>query len=103
MDVRRICGEDSIFSLSSGYNSKTQYASIAQAAERVLGKDEVSSSNLDRCSKGSKPLICLAFRYVRGFVFVRYEHSGTVTPVHFPLSFFFGLLLFQKIKGETVK
>jgi len=37
MDVRRICGEDSIFSLSTGYNSKTQYASIAQAAERVLG------------------------------------------------------------------
>ena len=78
-------------------------ASIAQAAERILGKDEVSSSNLDRSSKGSKPLMCLAFRYIKGFVFVRYEHIGTVTPVPFPLSFFFGLLLYQKIKGETVK
>jgi len=48
-------------------------------------------------------LICLAFRYVRGFVFLRYEHIGTVTPVPFPLSASFGLLLFQKIKGETVK
>jgi len=26
-------------------------------------------------------LIYLAFRYVRGFAFVRYEHIGTVTPV----------------------
>ena len=30
---------------------KIECASIAQAAERILGKDEVSSSNLDRSSK----------------------------------------------------
>ena len=39
MDVRKISVEDSIFPLSTGYNNKTQYASIAQAAERILGKD----------------------------------------------------------------
>ncbi len=51
MDTRKIRGEDSIFPLSTGYGNKTEYASIAQAAERILGKDEVSSSNLDRSSK----------------------------------------------------
>ncbi len=32
------------------YDSKMKYASIAQVAERILGKDEVSSSNLLRSS-----------------------------------------------------
>ena len=40
MDVRKINVEDSIFPLPTGYNCKTEYASIAQAAERILGKDK---------------------------------------------------------------
>jgi len=39
MDVRKINVEDSIFPLPTEYNNKTEYASIAQAAERILGKD----------------------------------------------------------------
>ena len=39
MDVRKINVEDSIFPLPTEYNNKTEYASIAQAAERILGKN----------------------------------------------------------------
>ena len=46
-----------------GYNTeavcerrKTKYAAIAQPVERILGKDEVASSNL---ASSSKPLILL--------------------------------------------
>jgi hypothetical protein len=103
MDVRKIRGEDFIFPLSTDYNNKTQYALIAQSAERVLGKDEVSSSNLLESSKGLKPLMYLSFRYVEGFRFLRYEHNGTVTPVLVLPFLLFCLLLFQKNKGEMVK
>ena len=39
MDVRKINVEDSIFPLPTEYNATTEYASIAQAAERILGKE----------------------------------------------------------------
>ena len=62
MDVRKINVEDSIFSLSTGYNCKTEYASIAQAAERILGKDEVTSSTLVRSSKSMDTKGFLSFQ-----------------------------------------
>ena len=48
-----------------------EYASIAQVAERILGKDEVSSSNLLRSSTGA--------RNPRK----RYGLRGFVVPIHF--------------------
>ena len=42
-------------------------AAIAQPVERILGKDEVSSSNLDSSSKRSKTALVLERFLIRGF------------------------------------
>ena len=53
-----------------GYNTeavcerrKTKYAAIAQPVERILGKDEVASSNLASSSKTLKLLEFRGFSY----------------------------------------
>ena len=38
-------------------DSETKYAAIAQQVERILGKDEVASSNLASSSKTERPSI----------------------------------------------
>ena len=43
--------------------SGSPFAAIAQLVERILGKDEVSSSNLDSSSIERKPLESLRFRW----------------------------------------
>ena len=48
------------------------YAAIAQPVERILGKDEVASSNL---ASSSKPLKLLEFQ---GFFFVLYQKSDRI-------------------------
>ena len=40
---------------------KTKYAAIAQSVERILGKDEVGSSNLPSSSKSRKRYSLAAF------------------------------------------
>ena len=49
---------------------KTKYAAIAQSVERILGKDEVASSNL---ASSSKPLKLLAFQGL--FLFLPKSHD----------------------------
>ena len=62
-----------------GYNnSATKYASIAQEAERILGKDEVTSSNLVRCSK---TLDISGHQMYQGFFYVRRLCAAVPVPV----------------------
>ena len=49
---------------------KTKYAAIAQSVERILGKDEVASSNL---ASSSKPLKLLEFQGF--FLFLTKSHD----------------------------
>ena len=59
------------FFLALRYNSKAvSYAAIAQSVERILGKDEVASSNL---ASSSKPLKLLAFQGF--FLFLTKSHD----------------------------
>ena len=51
--------------------SPIPFAAVAQSVERILGKDEVSSSNLDSSSKG-KHLEVLGFRGA----FLRFFRAG---------------------------
>ena len=81
MDVRNICGEDSIFPLSTDYNNKTQYALIAQSVERILGnyrmdvrnicgEDSIFPLSTDYNNKTQYALIAQSAERVRIFTFL---------------------------------
>ena len=50
-----------------------RHAAIAQPVERILGKDEVASSNLASSSKKERPLIRVVFSF---FAMDRFEKSN---------------------------
>ena len=62
--VERILGKDEVASSNLASSSNLKFAAIAQPVERILGKDEVASSNLASSSKETPKFM------LRGFCFI---------------------------------
>ena len=72
---------------------KTKYAAIAQSVERILGKDEVASSNL---ASSSKPLKLLEFQGF--FLFLTKSHDLIL---HIKILIWDEVIIMKKIEMPT--